>query len=150
MAFDTPVFDSRMRAYAASASNFAVHFIAFHVNGTERSCRTKVLACPAADAPLGVHCRYFHRSRVARNGRHHLDCRCRAMACAIVAGLLVGQIDAIRFYPHGMPDLCRGLFSQRSQVNRIRRAYFGTLGTLRSAIAPFVGHLRLHHAQEVG
>ena len=37
-----------------AASDSSVHHMAFHINGTERTRRTKVLACSASDTAFGV------------------------------------------------------------------------------------------------
>lgn len=124
--------------------------VSFHIDGTERTCRTEVLTGTAADTPLRVYHRYLRRIGVVRVRSYHLYGSCRTVAGAVTAFHSVGQRHAVLFHPYGMADLDGGLVFHRNGAYRSGRTYLGTLRTLRTAVTAFVGHFRLHQCQETG
>lgn len=119
-------------------------FMSFNVDGTERSCRTEVLASSTTDATLSIHHGDSRRILHIRIGRDHLYGSCRAMPSAVAAIHPVGQRDAVLLYPHGMTDLGGRFVCGRDFQDSPRRTDFRTLRAFRTAITPFVGSLWLH------
>ena len=82
-------------------------FMPFHIDGTKRTGRTKILACPAADTALHIDYRNLWRILVFRYTRHHLYGSRRAMACTVAtlhtirqweAGLYPGSVCLRQFH----------------------------------------------------
>ena len=121
----------------------------FHVNRTERTRRAKVLTSAATDATLGVDNRNLQRFRVALLRRNHLYGSRRAMARTVTALHAVGQGDTVILYPYRMPDLDRRLLRQAYRTDGSCRADLAALRTFRTAIAPFIRHLRLHQLHQI-
>ena len=115
-----------------------MYLMTFHINGTERTCRAKVLTCSATDATLIIDNRYFRRIRVIFVRWHHLYRSDRAMAGAVATFHTVGQWHAVFLHPYGMAYLyCRFVGSCDFDYGT-GRTYFRTSRTFRAAIASFV------------
>lgn len=119
-------------------------FMSFNVDGTERSCRTKILASSTTDATLSIHHGDSRRILHIRIGRDHLYGSCRTMPGAVAAIHPVCQRDAVLLYPHGMTDLDGRFVCCRDFQDSTSRTDFRTLRAFRAAITSFVGSLRLH------
>ena len=79
-------------------------FMSFHIDGTERTCRTQIFACAAPDAPFGIHNGDSDRVHIVTVGRNHQYCARRAMTGTVAALHTVGQRNAILPDPYGMTD----------------------------------------------
>ena len=119
-------------------------FVPLDVDGTERTCRTKILACSTADATLGVDRRNLGRSLFFRFGDNHLNSSCRTMTGTVSAFYTVCIHHTILIYEHGMTNLYGRFFSHRQGAYGTVRTNLGTSYTFRTAIPAFVRHFRLH------
>ena len=112
--------------------------VSFHVNGTEWTCRTKILASPATDTTFHIHNRNLQRIRIISIGRNHRNRSRRAMPGAVATRYLIPKWHAILLYPHGMTNL-RGRLIRRGKFQDCsRRTYLRTFRTFRSAIPSLV------------
>lgn len=127
-----------------------MHFIPFHVNRAERTCRTKVLASPATDTPLHIDGRNFERIGIARIRRYHLYGSCRTMAGAVATFHTIGQRHTILFHPYSVAYLRGGFIRCGYRAYRSSWAYFAAFRTLQSAVTALVTHFRLHQSCQVG
>ena len=124
--------------------NLTMHFVSFHINGTERTRRTKVFACTTTDTTFGVDDRNLQRFRIVGILRNHLDSTCRTMAGTITTLLTISVHDTVFWYPYGMTDLDSALFFLADRLDSTSRTYKRTLVTFRSAITALVRCFRLH------
>ena len=123
--------------------------MAFHIDGAERTRRTKVLACSASYAAFGIDCRYLDGGLIFRIRRNHLYGAGRAMAGTISTFHLVGDADAVLFNPYGMADLDGRFFGKACQMDGTGGAYLCTLCTFGAAVTTLIGHFRLHQFHQV-
>jgi len=121
-----------------------VTVVPFHINGAEGTCRTKVLACAASYAALGVDNRYLQFLLAAVFQINHLYGSRRTMALAIATRLTVAHGDAVLPDPHGMAYLHGGLLLACNGTYGTRRADVGAPDTFGAAISTLVGNLGLH------
>lgn len=126
-----------------------MHFIPFHVNRAERTCRTKVLASPATDATLHVDSRDLRRIGIACIRRYHLNGSRRAMPGTVAAFHTIGQRHAVLPYPYGMTYLRGGFIRYGYRTYRSGWAYFAAFRTLRSAVTTLITHFRLHQPRQI-
>ena len=124
-------------------------FMSFHIDGTERTGRTKILTCPAADTTLHIDYRNLWRICFFRIGSYHLYGTCRTMAGTVPAFHLVCDADAILLNPYGMTDLDGRFLGEARQMDGIGRSHLRTLGAFGAAVTAFVGHFRLHQFCQV-
>ena len=82
-----------------------MHLMSCHINGAERTGRTKVLTRPTTDTFFYIYYRNLWRILVFRYTRHHLYGSRRTMACTVATLHTIRQWYAIFLYPHGMPYL---------------------------------------------
>ena len=125
-------------------------FVPLDVDGTERTCRTKILACTAPDTAFRVDYGDFKRIGRIRFGSHHLDSARRAMSGAVSTLYPIRQRNTILLYPNGMPYLDSRLVCRSNRRNRTGGTNLGAFGTFRPAIPTLVGHLRLHQFHQTG
>lgn len=85
----------------------SVPFVSFYINGTERTCRTKVLTGSATDAPFGVDGWDFRRIGYVRVRKYHGDGACRTMPRTVTTIHSVGQRHTVCFCPNSMAYLNR-------------------------------------------
>ena len=141
-------------------SDGPVNLMPHHIDGGERTCRTEILAGSAAYALLGVDGRYHKvlaviallaaaSVTVVPLERHHLYGSGRTMPCAVAALLAVPHRDTVVHHPLRMADLGRGLLGLVNRAYGTGGADLRAFRTLRTAVTPLVGHLRLHHAHQV-
>lgn len=123
--------------------------MAFYIDGTERTGRTKIFACSTSDASLDIHHREFRRIRIVRIFRHHQDGPGRTMTRTVTTRNSVALHHTKLFYKYRMTYLSRNLVGQRLQINGIRRAYLSAALAFRTAIAALVRHFRLHKPCQV-
>ena len=121
-------------------------FMSFDVDGTERTCRTQILASSTTDTMLGIHHGDSGRIIHIRIGRNHLYGSCRTMPGAVAAIHTIGQRDAVLLYPYGVADLDGRFVCCRDFQDGPRRADLRTLRAFRAAITPFIGSFRLHQS----
>ena len=121
-------------------------FVPFYINGTERTCRTKILASPATDTTFHIHNRNLQRIRIICIGRNHRNRSRRTMPGTVATRHLIPKWYAILLYPHGMTNLDGRLLCLVNFQNGSGGTYFGTARTLRTAVAAFVRHVRLHES----
>lgn len=126
-----------------------MHFIPFHVNRAERTCRTKVLASPATDATLHIDSRDLRRIGIACIRRYHLNGSRRAMPGTVAAFHTIGQRHAVLPYPYGMTYLRGGFIRYGYRAYRSGWAYFAAFRTLRSAVTTLITHFRLHQPRQI-
>ena len=120
-----------------------MHFVTFHINCAEWSCRAEVLAGAATDALVFIHGRYFHRA-VRAFVIHHLDGSRWAVARTVAATDAIGQNHAILFNSHGMTGMDGSLFLFRKGLDGSSRTDLTAPRTFGTAIASFKRHYRLH------
>ena len=116
----------------------------FHIDSTERTGRTKILAGTATDTPLRIDHRNLWRIRIRRVGCDHLYSSRRTVAGTVAALDSVGQGYTIRFHPYGMANLYGRFVGGRDGAYGSGRADFAAFRTFRTAVTAFVGHFRLH------
>ena len=123
--------------------------MSFHIDGCERTCRTKVLAGAAADTAFGVDSGELARVRIVGIRRYHCYGACRTVAGTIAAFYTVGFHHTVSFDPYGMAYLDSRLIGYRDRFDGSRRADVRTLGTLGTAVAAFVRRERLHQYHQI-
>ena len=82
-------------------------FMPLDIDGTERTCRTKVLAGTATDATLYIDNRNLRRLVIFGIGKHHRDGTGRTMAGTIATLYPIRQRHAVLLDPYGMAYLGR-------------------------------------------
>ena len=80
--------------------------VSLHVDGTEWSGRTQILARSTAYAPLCINDRNLQRCGVFVVGRHHQYGSRRTVAGAVAASHAVGNGYAVFLDPYGMAYAC--------------------------------------------
>ena len=139
-------------------SSSAVHLVAFHVYGRERTRWAEVLARSASDAHLlvdnGNHQACFLLVLVLfllclGIERHHGDGAHRAVARAVAAGLSVGDGHTVLSYPHGVTDVYGCLLGACGELDGTRRTHLRAACALRTAVAALVRHFGLHEGVEL-
>ena len=123
--------------------------MSLYVYRTERTGGTQVLACSATDAALFVDDGY-HDGLLAVFVAYHLNGPGGTMTCAIAAVNALGGWQTVFAHPDGVTDLYARLLGFVYFDDGAGRTHFGTTGTLRTAVAVFVAHFRLHEAGQVG
>ena len=83
----------------------------------ERTGRTKILTCPAADTTLHIDYRNLWRILVFRYTRHHLYGSRRTMACTVATLHTIRQWYAIFLYPHGMSQSGSSSFCRLKEID---------------------------------
>ena len=78
--------------------------VSFHIDGTERSCRTQVFTRSAPDTPLGIDNRNPDGVHIVTVGGDHQYRSRRTMTGTIATLHTVGQRNAILSDPYGMAD----------------------------------------------
>ena len=124
-------------------------FMSLHVNGGKGSGRAEVFACSATDAALFVDDGY-HDGPLAVFVAYHLNGPGGTMTCAVAAVNALGGWQTVFAHPDGVTDLYARLLGFVYFDDGAGRTHFGTTGTLRTAVAVFVAHFRLHEAGQVG
>ena len=124
-------------------------FVSFDINSCERTSRTQVLTSSTTDTTLLVDHRYLDRIGLIGMQRYHLNGLHGAVTGTVATLLAIGHRHTMALAPYGMTNLNRRLVGPCDGSYRSCRAHFGTFCTLRTAIALFVGHHRLHHRQQV-
>lgn len=76
--------------------------VSLDVYRTERTCGTKVLACPATDATLSVYHRNLGRLIVIGINMHHKDGSRRTVARTVATFNSIGNRQTILLNPYGM------------------------------------------------
>lgn len=125
-----------------------VHHIAFHIDGTEWSCRTEVFALTAADTFLGVHYGYADRSSV--DGLFdHLNGPSGTFVGAQSATITIADGYAVLFHPDGMTDMDGCFVFGCEGMDGTGGAHLAATGAFGSAIATLEGHDGLHQMHGV-
>lgn len=136
-----------------------VHFVSLDINGAERPCRAEVLARSASYATFAVDngdSYYIRQSggscdvQVTSACLRHSDGTGRAVTCAIVAAVTVGDGNAVACNPNGVTYVNGSLFLFGKGLNGTRGTDLSATRTFWPAVAPFERHLRLHETQRVG
>ena len=123
--------------------------MAFYINGTERTGRTKVFTCTATDTFFNIDNRYLPGIWIISYRRYHLDGIHRTMACTVSAIHIIRQHHTVLAYPYGMTDMNSRFVGLRNRTDSTGRAYFRTFRTFRTAISPLVRHFRLHQSHQI-
>lgn len=121
-----------------------------YMNGRLRFGRTEILAGSATDTALLVDRRYVAGMCIFRVQTNHLDGPGRTLAGAIATADIVGELHTTLSVNHGTTNLNGGFLLLFYLEYGIVGANLGALGALRTAIAPLVGHLRLHETLQRG
>ena len=112
--------------------------VAFHINGAERTCRTKVLACTASYTTFGVDNRYLQLLLASILHIYHLYGSGGAMTLAIATCLTVAHRNTVFPDPYSMTYLHGGFFLACNRTYGTCRTNVGTLGTFGTTISAFV------------
>ena len=124
--------------------------MSLHIDGAQRTGGTKVLAGSATDTTFFIYDGDLERVFVVGVGGHHLDGSGRAVAGTVAARHAVGQRYTVLLYPYGMSYLYRRFLFLCHAADGAGGAYLRATCTFRSAISPFVRHLRLHQLCPIG
>lgn len=125
-----------------------MHYIAFHIDGTERTCWAEMLTGTAPDALDLVDGRH-HDGLAVMLVFNHLDGTSRAVSSTIAAADTIGEDDTVVFYPNGMTHMDVGLFFLGDGLDGSRGAYLAATGAFWTAIAAFERQGGLHELGEV-
>jgi hypothetical protein len=112
--------------------------VAFHINGTERTCRTKVLACTTSDTAFCIDNRYLQFFLASILNIYHLYGSGGAMTLAIATRLAVAHRNTVLPDPYCMAYLHGGFFLACNGTYGTCRTNVGTLGTFGTTISAFV------------
>ncbi len=126
-----------------------MHFVTFHIDGTEWTGWTEVLAGSAADAIGFVDGWDIYASGVVLVERNHFDGSRWTMAFTVSAIHTVRHRNTVLLDPHGMTDLCRTFVFHRDRSDGTSRTHFRALRAFRSAIATLVARSGLHERQQI-
>ena len=126
-----------------------VHFVAFNIDGAERSGRAEVFAGATADAFVFVHGRHLHRTFRAFMV-YHLDGSRGAVAFAVAAADAVGEHHTVLLDPHGMADMDGGFLFSRDGFDGTSGADFAASCAFGTAVAALKRHRGLHEVHHVG
>ena len=118
-----------------------------HINGTERTGRTKVLTRPTTDTFFYIYYRNLWRICFFRIGSYHLYGTCRTMAGTVATFHSICQRYTVLFNPYGMSDLNSWFLGKTGEMNSTGRTNFRTFSTFGTAISTFVWYFRSNYCR---
>lgn len=123
--------------------------VPLNIYSTEGTRRTEIFACTASYTASGIHYRNLQRVFIAHNRRNHSNSSCRTVTRTVATTYTVCSNHTVLTYPYGMTYLYRRFNLSGEGEDGSRRTYLATQGTLWSAEAFRISHLRLHEAHNV-
>lgn len=126
-----------------------MHFVALYVDGTERLCRTEVLACSATDASAHIYGRELESVLIAFVDRHHDDGSRRTVAGTVAAFHSIRKDDAVLLRPDGMANLNSRFVFLFDRLDGTGRTNLAASVALWSAISTLIRQGRLHQMHQV-
>ena len=126
-----------------------MHFMPLDIDSREGTRRTDILTGSAADAGSIVDGGNHGRLLAIGIQRHHLNGSRGTMAGTVAALHLISQHHAVLLDPHGVTYLDGRLLIFIDGLDSTSRADLRTARTLRTTMAPLIGHLWQHQVHQV-